>query len=179
MSAAAGVVNALQAGREGDAAVLVFEYMAVTLAEAGCRAAAAGIGDLPPALQHECHNLQTVYRPPGALLAAYRGEQPIGCVGLAPCPRQRAAEIKRLYVRPGHRREGIAHALMSHAHHHAAEHGITRVILDVLPTRGHVIGFYRRLGYTGAEPHATGSPVPMVYLQRRITRDDIHPSHGA
>ena len=85
MSAAAGVVNALQAGREGDATALVFEYMAATLAEAG-RCAPAGIGDLPPALQHECHNLQAVYRQPGALLVAYRDEQPVGCVGLAPCP---------------------------------------------------------------------------------------------
>jgi ribosomal protein S18 acetylase RimI-like enzyme len=66
---------------------------------------------------------------------------------------------------------------MSHAHHHAARHGITRLILDVLPARTTVISFYRRLGYTETGPHATESPVPMIYMQRPITSDDILSSH--
>jgi hypothetical protein len=66
---------------------------------------------------------------------------------------------------------------MSHAHHHAAQHGITRLILDVLPARTTVISFYRHLGYTQTEPNATGSPVPMIYMQRPITSDDILPIH--
>jgi ribosomal protein S18 acetylase RimI-like enzyme len=57
---------------------------------------------------------------------------------------------------------------MDRAHGHAAELGITRLILDVLPARTGVIGFYRRLGYTEAEPYATESPVPMIYLERLI-----------
>jgi len=35
---------------------------------------------------------------------------------------------------------------MSRAYHHAAQHQITRLIRDVLPTRTSVIGSYRRLG---------------------------------
>lgn len=173
--ALARVVNAFPAGRESDATTLVFEYMAATLAETG-RTAPAGIGELPPVLRHECSNLASAYHPPGTLLVAYADEQPIGCVGLAPHPPERSAEIKRLYVRPAHRGQGTAHALMRHAHHHAAQHGIARLILDVLPTRTDVIGFYRRLGYTETEPYATDSPVPMIYMQRPITRDDIRPA---
>lgn len=173
-SPAAEVINAFPAGREGDATALVFEYMAATLAEAG-RPAPAAIGELPPVLQFECSNLQEVYCPPGALLIAYLEAQPIGCVGLAPHSPGCIAEIKRLYVRPAYRGGGTAHSLMSHAHHHAARHGITRLILDVLPARTDVIGFYRRLGYADAEPCATESPVPMLYMQRLITRDDAHP----
>ena len=176
MTPAADIINAFPAGRQGDATVLVFEYMAATLAEAG-RLAPGGIGELPPVIQRECRNLAAVYRPPGALLVAYAGGQPIGCAGLAPHPPEHTAEIKRLYVRSGHRGRGTAHTLMSHAHHHAAEHGITRIILDVLPAGTDVIGFYHRLGYTDAEPYATESPVPMIYMQRLITRDDIHPTH--
>jgi putative acetyltransferase len=177
MTATAGVLSAFPAGREGDASALVFEYMTATLAEAG-RQAPGGIGDLPSVLQRECLDLRGVYRPPGALLLAYRGEQPAGCVGLAPHPQQRTAEIKRLYVRPAHRGQGIARTLMSHAHQHAAQHGIARLILDVLPARTDVISFYRHLGYTDAEPYATGSPVPMIYMQRIITSED-RPIHGA
>ncbi len=60
---------------------------------------------------------------------------------------------------------------MNRAHQHAAQHQITRLILDVLPTRTNVIGLYRRLGYTDAEPYPTESPVPMIYMHRLITHD--------
>ena len=170
------VVSAFPAGRGGDAAALVFEYMAATQAETG-QPVPAGISELPAVLQRECRDLPAVYRPPGALLIAGHGGQPAGCVGLAPCPAERTAEIKRLYVRPAHRGKGIASTLMSHAHHHAAQHGITRLTLDVLPARTAVISFYRRLGYTQTEPYATGSPAPMIYMQRPITSDDIHSIH--
>jgi ribosomal protein S18 acetylase RimI-like enzyme len=62
---------------------------------------------------------------------------------------------------------------MGRAHHHAARHGMTRLILDVLPARTAVISFYRRLGYTETEPFETESPVPMTYLERAVTMSDI------
>jgi ribosomal protein S18 acetylase RimI-like enzyme len=176
MTAAITVVSAFPAGRGDNAAVLVFEYMAATLAETGS-AVPAGIGELPAVLQHECRNLPAVYRPPGALLIACHGQELAGCVGLATSSPERTGEIKRLYVRPAHRGKGIARALMSHAHHHAAQHGMTRLVLDVLPTRISVISFYRRLGYTETEPFATESPVPMTYMERPITRDDALSIH--
>jgi len=166
------VVSAFAAGRGGDAAALVFEYMAATQAETG-RAVPTGMGELPAVLQRECRNLQAVYRPPGAVLIADYGGKPAGCVGLAACSPERTAEIKRLYVRPAYRGRGIARTLMSHAHHHAAQHGLTRLILDVLPGRTAVIGFYRRLGYTETESRATGAPVPMICMERPITSDEI------
>ena len=176
MTAVVTVVSAFTAGRGDDAAALVFEYMAATQAETG-RAVPAGIGELPAVLQRECRTLPAVYRPPGALLVADHDGQPAGCVGLAPCSAERTAEIKRLYVRPAYRGTGIARILMSHAHQHAAQHGMTRLILDILPARTAVIGFYRRLGYTETGPHATESPVPMTYMERPITSDDIFSIH--
>jgi hypothetical protein len=95
---------------------------------------------LPAVLQRECRDLQGVYRPPGTLLVAECGGQLAGCVGLA-----------------------------AHAHDHAARHGMTRLILDVLPARHGVIGFYRRLGYTDTGPFETESPVPMIYMERPVT----------
>jgi GNAT superfamily N-acetyltransferase len=170
------VVSAFPGGRSGDAAALVFEYMAATQAETG-QPLPAGIAELPAVLQRECSSLPAVYQPPGVLLIADHSGQPAGCVGLAPCSAECTAEIKRLYVRPAHRGKGIASTLMNHAHHHAAGHGITRLILDVLPARTAVIGFYRRLGYTETESWATQSPVPMIYMERPVTSDDILSTH--
>jgi N-acetylglutamate synthase-like GNAT family acetyltransferase len=176
MSMRASVVSAFAAGRGKDAATLVFEYMAATLAETG-RAVPAGIGELPAVLERECRNLSAVYRAPGALLIADRDGQPCGCVGLARCSREGTAEIKRLYVRPAWRANGIGRTLMRHAHHHAAQHGMTRLILDVLPARTHVVSFYRQLGYCETEPFATESPSPMIYMERPVTSDDSFPIH--
>ena len=172
MTVGTRVVSAFAAARGDDATALVFEYMAATLAETG-RTMPTGIGQLPAVLQRECRDLAAVYHPPGDLLIADRGRQPAGCVGLAPRSGERTAEIKRLYVRPAWRGIGIARILMTRAHHHAAQYGITRLVLDVLPARTAVISFYHRLGYTETGPFATESPTPMVYMQRLVTADDI------
>ena len=91
-------------------------------------------------------------------------------MGLAPGPLPGAVEVKRLYVRPAHRRDGIGRLLMSRAHRHAGQQRFSRLMLDVLPTSGHVIGFYRRLGYAECGPFATAAPSPMVYMQRPVRR---------
>jgi len=97
-------------------------------------------------------------------LIADLGTQPAGCVGLAALPGGRTAEVRRLYVRPAHRGNGIARTLMSHAHDHAARHGMTRLILDVLP-----------------RPHRRHQLLPPPRLHRnralrdRVARpDDLH-----
>jgi GNAT superfamily N-acetyltransferase len=166
------VTSAWPASRDGDAAALVFEYMAATQAENG-RPVPAGIAELPAVLRRECSSLQAVYRPPGVFLIADRAGQAAGCAGLSALPGGRTAEVRRLYVRPAHRGNGIARTLMTHAHDHAARHGMTRLILDVLPARTTVISFYRRLGYTETGPFETESPVPMTYMERAVTMSDI------
>ncbi len=172
------VISAFAAGRDGDAAALVFEYMAATAAETG-QPVPAAIGRLPAVLRHECLNLCDVYRPPGALLIADHEGLPAGCVGLAACLPEGTARVKRLYVRPGCRGIGIARTLMSHAHHHAARHGMTRLVLDVLPARTAVISFYRRLGYTQVEPRDPGPAVPMICMERPVTGADACGCHGS
>jgi ribosomal protein S18 acetylase RimI-like enzyme len=177
-------VLAATAAELPDAQELVFEYLASTQQEGG-RAVPTTIDELPSILYTECSDLASAYQVPGALLLAYLDHQPIGCVGLSlpastaglaaltprslkPTHQAGTIEVKRLYVRPAHRRGGVARRLMQHAHHHAASHGFTRLVLDVMPTRTHVIDFYRRLGYTDIEPCPATWPYPMVYLQCRV-----------
>jgi GNAT superfamily N-acetyltransferase len=153
-----------------DCVDLVFEYMAVTLGESG-RAIPGTIAQLPAVLRRECEDLAACYSAPGALFVAYQGDQPAGCLGLAPASLRGALEVRRLYVRPAHRGRGVARLLMERAHHHAQRPDFERLVLDVMPARGHVIDFYRRLGYAECEPFATESPIPMLYMQRLVTRE--------
>jgi putative acetyltransferase len=161
-----------RAGNLGDARTLVFEYMAATVAETSGRAAPTRIEDLPRVLRAECEDLAAVYGHPGTLLLAYAGGAAAGCAGLADRG-EHTAEVKRLYVRPGYRRAGIARALMAKVHARAAELGFTTLLLDVMRSRTQVIEFYRRLGYRPAEPFPTTSPVPMVFLRRTVGQQDI------
>jgi putative acetyltransferase len=160
------ILNAFTTARTAAAAArLLFEHLAATQAAAGLPAP-KNIEDLNPVLEYECRNLAQVYRTPGTLLLAYHDNRAIGCVGVVP----RAlgtAEIKRLYVRPADR-GGIGRLLVDHAHRHAAHHWFTRVVVSVEPGHTAAIEFYRRLGYTDAEPYDL-SPISMVHLQRPIT----------
>jgi GNAT superfamily N-acetyltransferase len=165
MTSVLRIVDGLSPDHRGDVLDLIFEYMAATLDEGG-RPAPASVSQLPAVLRRECENLAASYASPGALFIAYQDAEPVGCVGLVPAPAPDAIEVKRLYVRPAQRTGGLGRLLMDHAHHHVEQLGFKRSVLDVLPTRGHVIAFYRRLGYTECEPFATESPTPMVYMQR-------------
>lgn len=161
------VASAFSGGRDSAAAELVFEYMAATQAETGQPVPAAA-GDLPAVLAREYRELREVYRPPGDLLVAEYGGHLVGCAGLAVLAgTPGTAEVKRLYVRPARRGQGIARAMMSRVHDHAGRAGLTRLVLDVLPTRTVALGFYRRLGYTGAEPYA-GSQDGLACLERVV-----------
>lgn len=133
-----------------------------------------GVFELPPVLRDECTDLATAYRAPGTVLIAYDGVDPVGCVGLQARKPVGTAEIRRLYVQPGCRRLGIGSRLIEHAHRHAAERGLQRLVLDVMPSRIHVIDFYRGLGYTETAPFPTEAPDPMVYLHRPVTPDQGH-----
>ena len=147
------------------AARLLFEHLAATQAAAGLPEPAT-VDDLNPALRYECLNLAQVYRLPGTLLLAQHDGDPVGCVGMV----SRAlgtAEITRLHVRPDDR-GGIGRVLVEHAHRHAAHHWFTRVVVNVEPAQTAAIEFYRRLGYTDAEPYER-SPMSMVHLQRPVT----------
>jgi histone acetyltransferase (RNA polymerase elongator complex component) len=50
------------------------------------------------------------------------------------------------------------------------EVGLQRLIIDVIPSRVHVIEFYRKLGYAETDPYAV-EPIPMVYMTRAVHTD--------
>jgi GNAT superfamily N-acetyltransferase len=158
---AAEVLDAFSNGLVDDAAELVFDYMAATCAEVGW-AVPASPSELPEPLRREVNDLVGAYAAPGTFLVCYRRGHPIGGVGLQ-MREQATAEVKRLYVRPPER-GGVGRLLMETLAARASRVGIRRLVLDVLPTRIHVIEFYQRLGYVQTEPYAV-EPVPMVSME--------------
>jgi ribosomal protein S18 acetylase RimI-like enzyme len=99
------------------------------------------------------------YAPPsGALLLASVAGRPAGCVGLHAWE-PGVSEMKRLYLRPGFRGQGVGRALVIAVMERARSLGYDRIRLDTLPTMLEAQQLYRRLGFHEI-PAYRSSPIP-------------------
>jgi ribosomal protein S18 acetylase RimI-like enzyme len=89
-----------------------------------------------------------------------------GAVGITPGP-DGTCEMNRLWIRPVHRRAGVARALCEAALEAGRELGFGRMALDVVPERSRAIALYRSLGFEDA-PARHEYPFAMVPLARRL-----------
>jgi ribosomal protein S18 acetylase RimI-like enzyme len=85
--------------------------------------------------------------PRGRLLLAYVDGALAGCVALRPLGAD-ACEMKRLYVRPAFRADGVGRRLVERVMNEAGAQGYRRMCLDTLPTMDGAQRLYERLGFT-------------------------------
>ena len=82
-----------------------------------------------------------------SFVIARRDGQPVGCGALRPLFGG-IAEVKRVYVRPGERRSGVARAIMHELEQLARAAGFNEIWLETgLPQAG-ALRLYESLGYT-------------------------------
>ena len=109
--------------------------------------------------EKELAGLPGDYAPPdGRLYLAFVGEQPAGCVGLRKIAGG-ASEMKRLYVRPLFRGQGVGRQLVLTLIKDARELGYSRMLLDTLPSMKRALELYRAMGFKPIEPYRA-NPVP-------------------
>lgn len=68
-------------------------------------------------------------------------------------PESSVAEIKRMYVRPTHRRRGVAGAVLEDLETRARAAGYTRVVLETGERQPAALAFYDGAGYAEIEPY--------------------------
>jgi len=119
----------------------------------------------------ELDHLDRMYGPPaGELWVTWSGPRPVACVGLRRYSRS-DAEMKRLYVRVGHRGRGVGRRLVRALLTRARSLGYRAVRLDTLPSMREAQALYRSLGFRPI-PAYQNSPVPgTVYLRRTVDRE--------
>lgn len=106
-------------------------------------------------------------RPYGTFLVASVAGEAVGCAGLRRHD-DGVAEIKRMFVRPAHRRRGHARAMLAALERWAGERGYRRIVLETGTAQPEAIALYAAAGYAPTEGfgHYKDSP-----LSRSFARD--------
>jgi putative acetyltransferase len=79
-------------------------------------------------------------------VVAYAGDEPVGCGAFKEYASD-AVEIKRMFVQPAHRQQGVAQAVLAELERWAAELGYASGVLETGKRQPEAIGLYQRCGY--------------------------------
>jgi GNAT superfamily N-acetyltransferase len=104
------------------------------------------------------------YRPPqGAFLLATRDHEPLGCVALSVPDR----EVKRLWIAPQARGQGLARRLMQAIEDQARQMGLTDLRLDTNATLTEAVALYTRTGWTSI-PRYNDNPYAQAWFAKPL-----------
>jgi GNAT superfamily N-acetyltransferase len=111
----------------------------------------------------------------GGVWLAFAGEQPIGCIvlhRLASIPA--SGEIKRLYIRSSHRRQGLAERLLSALEQCAIQLSYEWLYLDTKDDLAQAIRFYERNGYKHCGRYNSNSQAT-IFMRKQLGKDSSLP----
>lgn len=118
--------------------------------------------------EQELLTIAQQYAPPsGALLLAVLDDEVVGCTAVR-LYQPGIAELKRMYVQPGSRRQGISKQLLLQALQQAASLGYHSIRLDSLPSMQPAIALYRAHGFEDIPPYRDNPVEGTVYLEKRL-----------
>ena len=119
----------------------------------------------------ELSNLPGEYALPTGclLLATYQGNA-VGCVALRWIDKT-ICEMKRLYVRPQFRRQGIGRALAEAVIERAKRAGYKQMRLDTAPTMDAARDLYESLGFEKIEAYRYNPLKGAVFMELILTRE--------
>ena len=106
----------------------------------------------------------------GELLIALVNNEPAACIAFRTAPNESATtcEIKRLFVLPGFRGQGLARALITETLTRAVAHSFTHAILDTdIVSMPAAYTTYLSFGFTEYTPPGTHAPT-LRFLERAL-----------
>lgn len=113
----------------------------------------------------ELSNLPGEYlHPSGCLLLALKDDKIIGCVALRKLSND-VCEMKRLYIRPEFRGQGIGKMLAKAVIEQGKHLGYSSMRLDTLETMEEAVALYKRLSFKEIEPYRYNPIQGALYME--------------
>lgn len=116
--------------------------------------------------------LDAIFQPHVRFFVAWRDGRPVGCAGVAFF--EGFAEVKRMYVRPEARGQGIADALIARIAAETMASGRDLLRLETGVHQKAAVGFYRRHGFGDCAAFALYTAMPpaaiitSVFMEKRL-----------
>jgi GNAT superfamily N-acetyltransferase len=118
--------------------------------------------------QNELENIDIQYnKPKGSLLLAYKDKIAIGCAGIRKLDED-IAELKRMFVDPGHRKFRVGRKLLELAIDVARELNYNFIRLDTLPTMIKAQDLYRSFGFYEIPPYRFNPVAGTVFMEMKL-----------
>jgi GNAT superfamily N-acetyltransferase len=104
--------------------------------------------------------------PTGAFVVAWLGERAVACGGVRRHDAN-VGELKRMYVAPSSRGQGVSRVLLTELEERAGALGYGRLILETGVRQPEAIGLYETSGYEPIEPYGfyRSSPLSRCYAK--------------
>lgn len=119
--------------------------------------------------EREMENLPGPYAAPdGLILLAEVDDEPAGVVAVQPLDDAGVCEMKRLYVRPTHRNEGLGRALCEALLDAARNLGYVTMRLDTVASMTAARSLYRSLGFHERSAYYHNPLDDVVYMERDL-----------
>ena len=118
--------------------------------------------------REELVDLPGEYAPPaGCLLLALIGDAPAGCVGLRKLDDD-VCEMKRLYVRPKYRAQGIGRVLAESVAREARNKGYGKMRLDTVPSMRAARKLYASMGFREVKPYRYNPIDGATFMEKKL-----------
>jgi GNAT superfamily N-acetyltransferase len=115
----------------------------------------------------ELVQLRSFYADPGFVLLATSGGAATGCIALRSLE-PGVGEVRRLFVAPTGRSEGLGRRLMLGVIDEARARGFDRLVLNTLPTMTHAGRLYDALGFVPVDPYVQDPTDGVMYFGREL-----------
>jgi ribosomal protein S18 acetylase RimI-like enzyme len=103
----------------------------------------------------------------GALLLAWSATTAVGTIALRRL-NDRSGEIKRLYLRPASRGQGLGRQLLEQVIERARELKYQSLYADTLPSMNEALSLYARLGFERVEAYASNPTPGAIFLELQL-----------
>jgi len=121
----------------------------------------------PPQSNHFL-DLEQLSRPEIRFFVARRGGAPLAC-GALRIDAQGYGEVKRMYVAPPARGQGLGRAILARIEEQAAREGLRLMRLETGVRQAEAIALYRSCGYVDCDPFGDYRPDPLSrFMEKRL-----------